>query len=136
MHVDSENKLEGIGNTAMECPHCRTHNEMIPAAIPDFAALQTGQPTLAGMVFQCSACDSPVFVRYRIKQKDDRQIEFFPVPQEVEKPAEEIQNLGSGNVAWSGRSASNEGEQASFVRGLLNGASRDGWDRTDSYRFS
>ena len=88
MHVDANNQIHDISSSVMECPHCRTHTHMTPSAVPDFKALHTGEPTMAGMVFQCDSCQAPVFMRYRIKSIDDNRVDLFPVPQEVEKPEE------------------------------------------------
>jgi len=61
---------------------------MTPSAVPDFGALHTGEPSMAGMVFQCDSCHAPVFMRYRIKSIDANRVDLSPVPQEVEKPEE------------------------------------------------
>jgi len=88
MHVDKSNQIHGLNNNAMECPHCRTHAHMTPSALPDFAALQAGQPATLGMVFQCDACHAPVFMRYCVKSIDAESIELYATPHEVEKPQE------------------------------------------------
>jgi hypothetical protein len=88
MHVDTNNQIHELMNSAMECPHCRTHTHMTPSATPDFTALHTGSPAMAGMVFQCDACHAPVFMRYRIKNISDDRIDLYSTPQEVEKPQE------------------------------------------------
>ena len=88
MYVDAKNQIHELNDSSMECPHCRTHTHMTPSALPDFAALHTGKPTMAGMVFQCDACHAPVFMRYRVKKITEDRVALHATPHEVEKPQE------------------------------------------------
>ena len=88
MYLDASNHLHGLSLRAMECPHCRNHAQLTPTAIPEFAALSSARPVMAGIVMHCDACHSPVFFRYRIREITARRIDFYATPQEVEKPEE------------------------------------------------
>jgi hypothetical protein len=88
MYLDASNHLHGLSLRAMECPHCRNHAQLKPTAIPEFAALSSARPLMAGIVAHCDACHLPVFFRYRIKEITARRIDFYATPQEVEKPEE------------------------------------------------
>jgi len=106
MYLDASNQLHDVSTGALECPHCRNRAQLKPAAVPDFATLKATIPVVAGMVMICGACQSPVFLRYRIKDISARRIDFYSTPQEVEKPAERYSyNYLSDSVAASFRDA-------------------------------
>jgi hypothetical protein len=88
MYLDPSNRMHDVAVNAMECPHCRETASMLPTATPDFRTLQKTRPEMAGMAFQCDACNKPVFYRFRVQKIDSHEVVFQPQPLEVEKPDE------------------------------------------------
>ncbi len=80
MHLDSSNRLHRGEDTAMACPHCRSHAPMHPTATPDFRVLRQTRPERTGIVFQCSACSMPVFAAYKITNFDVHRIDLEALP--------------------------------------------------------
>ncbi len=93
MHLDSSNRLHRGDTTTMDCPHCRSHAHMHPTATPDFRALRQTRPERTGMVFQCGACNMPVFCSYRIINFDVHRIDLQPLPNDAQR-AEESFSFG------------------------------------------
>lgn len=59
-------------------------------AAPGFKILQAKKPGQVGMVFQCDACHSPVFLKFRPRQYQRDKIIFHSAAHEVERPAEKF----------------------------------------------
>lgn len=87
--ITADNRFErsgGIGT--MECPQCGAIGPMSVAAFPPFTRLQAERPAQVGVVLQCGACKSPVFLRYRARAWRNDRVELHPLPQPVEHPPE------------------------------------------------
>lgn len=85
--LDSQNRLHREAVTA-ECPHCGTLAHLSLLACPSFTRLRTDRPARVGIVLQCDACRTPLFVRYRVRAWHDDRVEFHPQPEEMERAPE------------------------------------------------
>jgi DNA-directed RNA polymerase subunit RPC12/RpoP len=91
---------------SIECPHCQANAHMALMAAPGIKVLQAKKPGQVGMVFQCDACHSPVFLKFRVKQYQPDRIIFHSAAHEVERPAEKFKlNYLPEQVALSFREA-------------------------------
>jgi hypothetical protein len=87
--ITADNRFERSGGTGtMECPQCGAIGPMTVAAFPPFARLKAERPAQVGVVLQCAACKSPVFLRYRARAWREDRVELHPLPQPVEHPPE------------------------------------------------
>lgn len=87
--ITADGSFERNGGTGtMECPHCAAIGPMTVTAYPSFNKLKAERPAQVGVVLQCSACKSPVFLRYRTRAWRDDRVELHPLPQPVENPPE------------------------------------------------
>lgn len=87
--ITADNRFERSGGTGtMECPQCGAVGPMTVAAFPPFSRLNAERPTQVGVVLQCGACRSPVFLRYRARAWRTDRVELHPLPQPVEHPPE------------------------------------------------
>jgi len=86
-YLDSQNRLHRE-SAATECPHCGTVAHLSLLACPSFARLRNDRPARIGVVLQCDACRTPLFVRYRVRAWHDERIEFHPHPEEMERSPE------------------------------------------------
>ncbi len=105
--LDSSNRFnrEPVSGS-IECPHCQANAHMALMAAPGFKILQAKKPGQAGMVFQCDACHSPVFLKFRARQYQRDKIIFHSAAHEVERPAEKFNfNYLPEQVALSFREA-------------------------------
>jgi hypothetical protein len=75
-------------------------------AAPGFKILQAKKPGQVGMVFQCDACHSPVFLKFRVRRYQQDRIIFHSAAHEVERPAEKFNfNYLPEQVAFTFREA-------------------------------
>jgi len=87
--ITADGRFERSGGTGtMECPQCGAVGPMTVAAFPPFSRLQAERPAQVGVVLQCAACRSPVFLRYRARAWRNDRVELHPLPQPVEHPPE------------------------------------------------
>lgn len=86
-YLDSQNRLHRESVSA-ECPHCGIVAHLSLLACPSFARLRTDRPARIGIVLQCDACRTPLFVRYRVRAWHDDRVEFHPQPEEMERAPE------------------------------------------------
>jgi hypothetical protein len=87
--ITSDGRFERSGGTGtMECPHCGAIGPMTVTAFPAFSKLKAERPTQVGVVLQCAACKTPVFLRYRARAWREDRVELNPLPQAVEHPPE------------------------------------------------
>ena len=83
--ITADNRFERSGGiSAMACPQCAAVVPMSVTAFPPFSRLKAKRPAQIGVVLQCSACKSPVFLRYRTRAWRDDRVELHPLPQPVE----------------------------------------------------
>ena len=72
----------------LECPYCGVHAHMTPQSVPDPAALLRDRPSHVGLVYQCDACHSPVFLRFPVREYSDNRVELLRNFVELERPKE------------------------------------------------
>ena len=72
----------------LECPYCNVYAHMSPQAVPDAASLLADRPKHVGFVFQCDACQAPVFLRFAIRSFEGDRVELYRNFVELERPKE------------------------------------------------
>ena len=72
----------------LECPYCGMYAHMAPQAVPDATALLRDKPKHVGLVYKCDACDSPVFLRFAVREYKDNRVELYRNFIELERPKE------------------------------------------------
>jgi hypothetical protein len=85
--LDRDNRLHREA-VAAECPHCGAIAHQTVQAHPDLARLRADKPAQIGVILQCDACHTPLFVRYRVRAWHEDRVELHPTPIDVERPAE------------------------------------------------
>jgi hypothetical protein len=73
---------------ALECPHCNTYAHMTRQSVPRAADLLRSKPRHVGVVYQCDACNEPVFLRYAVRGYREDRVELNPDFTELERPKE------------------------------------------------
>ena len=91
IYVNKNNGFELTEPIARECPHCGTHAQLLPVASPSFEVLAQTRPKHAGLVFRCTACNEPRFLRAVVRAIAQDRIELAPNPLEVERTRERFQ---------------------------------------------
>ena len=66
MILDKEHTFESeFGERiGLECPYCGTYAHMSTQSVPNPASLLRDKPKHVGLVYQCDACNAPVFLRF------------------------------------------------------------------------
>lgn len=72
----------------LECPYCGVYAHMSPQSIPDTDALLRDKPKQVGLVYQCDACQAPVFLRFNVREYGDNRVELLRNFVELERPKE------------------------------------------------
>ncbi len=72
----------------LECPYCGVYAHMTPQSLPDVEALLARKPKHVGMVYQCDACQAPIFLRFAVKEFGEDSVELFQNFIELERPKE------------------------------------------------
>jgi hypothetical protein len=72
----------------LECPYCGVYAHMSPQSVPQAESLLVDQPKHVGLVFQCDACNAPVFLRFAVRRYTENQVELFRNFIELERPKE------------------------------------------------
>jgi hypothetical protein len=72
----------------LECPYCNVYSHMSPQSIPNAADLIATRPKHVGLVYQCDACQAPVFLRFATKTFTDDRVELYRNFVELERPKE------------------------------------------------
>ena len=75
----------------LECPYCGVYAHMSPQSIPNFDNLIRIRPKHIGLVYQCDACNAPVFLRFAVKHFSNDSIELYQNFIELERPKERFQ---------------------------------------------
>ena len=75
----------------LECPYCSVYSHMTPESVPSFESIARTRPKHIGLVYQCDACNAPVFLRFAVKQYRDNEIELYRNFIELERPKERFQ---------------------------------------------
>lgn len=81
----SSDHEEPIG---LECPYCGVYAHMSPQSVPNANQLIESRPRHVGLVYQCDACQAPIFLRFGIKQFGDDFVELYQNFVELERPKE------------------------------------------------
>jgi hypothetical protein len=79
---------ESAEQFGLECPYCGIYSHMTPESVPDFDRLQKEQPKFVGLVYQCDACQAPVFLRFSVKNYTENGVELNRNFMELERPKE------------------------------------------------
>ena len=72
----------------LECPYCNVYAHMSPQAVPNAAAVLEDKPKHVGFVYQCDACQAPVFLRFAVKAYEQDRLELYRNFVELERPKE------------------------------------------------
>ena len=72
----------------LECPYCGVYAHMSPQAVPSAAAVLDDKPKHVGFVYQCDACQAPVFLRFAVKKYAESRLELYQNFVELERPKE------------------------------------------------
>ena len=72
----------------LECPYCGVYAHMSPQAVPNAAAVLEDKPKHVGFVYQCDACQAPVFLRFAVKKFGADSVELYQNFVELERPKE------------------------------------------------
>lgn len=72
----------------LECPYCGVYSHMTSQSVPTFDKINKDRPKHVGLVYQCDACQAPVFLRFAVKQYTDDAIELYRNFVELERPKE------------------------------------------------
>ena len=79
---------EGSEQIGLECPYCNVYSHMSPQSMPRADDLLRDKPSHVGLVFQCDACKSPVFLRFAIRGFGETRVELSQNFVELERPKE------------------------------------------------
>jgi len=82
LHQDTEEQF------GLECPYCGIYSHLTPQSVPDFERIAEDQPKFVGLVYQCDACQAPVFLRFSVKQYQADTVELNRNFMELERPKE------------------------------------------------
>ena len=72
----------------LECPYCSVYAHMSPQSAPNVDRLFKARPKHVGLVYQCDACQAPIFLRFAVKNYGESNIELFQNFIELERPKE------------------------------------------------
>jgi hypothetical protein len=72
----------------LECPYCGVYAHLTAQSVPDATSLLKTRPKHIGLVYQCDACNAPVFLRFAVKQYSEDKVELYQNFIELERPKE------------------------------------------------
>ncbi|MBT8086287.1 MAG: hypothetical protein HKN35_03190 [Woeseia sp.] len=72
----------------LECPYCNVYSHVSAQAVPNVTALLRDKPKHVGLVYQCDACNAPIFLRFAVKEYGTDSVELFQNFVELERPKE------------------------------------------------
>lgn len=72
----------------LECPHCSVYANMSPQSVPRADDLLQSKPSQVGLVFQCDACQAPVFLRFAVRKYEEGRVQLARNYIELERPKE------------------------------------------------
>jgi hypothetical protein len=55
----------------IRCPLCSTHTALIPISVPRFGLIHRFKLRETGIVYRCSSCNGPVFLKFAVKTLSD-----------------------------------------------------------------
>ena len=89
IYLDRETGLQSDDEQfGLECPYCDVYAHMRVESAPDAELVLRTKPKHVGVVYQCDACNAPVFLRYATKSFEDDRAELFQNFAELERPKE------------------------------------------------
>lgn len=93
IHIDASAGLvqNPPGGLMRRCPHCTTVSHLMVVAAPSYAVLDATRPLKVGIVCQCDACRSPVFLRLPVTLYGRQRIDLSPAFEEVEPATEPLE---------------------------------------------
>ena len=80
--------MEDDEQIGLECPYCNVFAHLSPQAVPQAADLLRDRPKRVGLVYQCDACQAPIFLRFAVKAYDEDRVELYRNFVELERPKE------------------------------------------------
>lgn len=72
----------------LECPYCGVYAHLTAQSVPNATALLRDKPKHVGLVFQCDACQAPIFLRFAVKQYAENTVELYQNFNELDRPKE------------------------------------------------
>jgi hypothetical protein len=91
-YLDNQNQLHlDTGHAlTLTCPHCHVYAEQKLIAVPEFATLAEHRPRHVGMIFECAACHTHVFLRFAARVYTATRVELAAQYSEVEHVPEKF----------------------------------------------
>lgn len=88
--IDKDREIEDRieERIGLECPYCGVYAHMRPQSVPDATSLLRDKPKHVGLVYQCDACQAPVFLRFTVREYKDNRVELLRNFVELERPKE------------------------------------------------
>jgi len=92
VYIDSSDRLlhDQAQSLALTCPHCLVLAHITPMAVPRFSELAAHRPRQVGIVYRCDACNSPVFLRFNVREYGAQRVELSSQFTEIERPREKF----------------------------------------------
>jgi hypothetical protein len=92
VYIDSSDRLQHdqAQSLALTCPHCLVFAHITPMALPRYAELLTHRPRQVGIVYRCDACNSPIFLRFNVREYGVGRVELSGQFTEIERPREKF----------------------------------------------
>lgn len=92
VYIDSSDRLlhDQAQSLALTCPHCLVLAHITPMAVPPYAQLAAHRPRQVGIVYRCDACNSPIFLRYNVREYAAHRVELSAQFTEIERPREKF----------------------------------------------
>ncbi|MEX2495868.1 MAG: hypothetical protein WD448_07260 [Woeseia sp.] len=72
----------------LECPYCGVYAHVTPQSLPHVETVLRDRPKHVGLVYQCDACQAPIFLRFAVKAFGQDEIELNRNFLELERPKE------------------------------------------------
>ena len=80
--------LDDDEQIGLECPYCNVYAHMSPQSVPLASDLLHDKPKHVGLVYQCDACQAPIFLRFAVKEYFENRVELYRNFIELERPKE------------------------------------------------
>jgi hypothetical protein len=92
VYIDSGDELhhDQAATLALTCPHCQVIAHITPQAVPHFSDLSAVRPKQLGIVYRCDSCNSPIFLRFTVRNYTPARIELSSQFTEIERPREKF----------------------------------------------
>jgi len=92
VYIDSSDRLlhDQAQSLALTCPHCLVLAHITPLAVPPYAQLAAHRPRQVGIVYRCDNCNSPIFLRYNVREYGAHRVELSAQFTEIERPREKF----------------------------------------------